>query len=182
MSTKSSDHGATMKIDLKADAKVIEEHLKERIAEYPVYINNGPGEDEDPIALITFGFSVDQAGWIALVFDTREDAEPDGEWNDFIEETWLEFPNWSDAIDTLFDKEEPIEIVLPNGKTKKNVGGEELVKQVGEMLKHMLINARKNKLFQDLPLAERSCMVVEEQLGDYGWPNFDARFKDGRVV
>ncbi len=93
-----------MKIDLKADAKSVYEYVKQRVADYPVYINNGPGEDEDPILQITLGFQISQAGWVALVFDTRPNGSPDGEWQSYIEENCLEFPHWLDAVDALFDR------------------------------------------------------------------------------
>ena len=110
-----------MKINLKNDARKIYNHIKRRVKDYPKNINPGPGEDEDPISQITLGYSVDQSGWIALVFDTRPGAEPDGEWNSYIEENMLEFTSWSEAIDALFDENEPIELTLPDGK-KQTLG------------------------------------------------------------
>ena len=54
-----------MKLDLRKDQKTIAKHIAERVRDYPMYVNNGPGEDEDPISLITLGFAFDQSGWIA---------------------------------------------------------------------------------------------------------------------
>ena len=68
-----------MRIDLKKDFERVVEHIAKRCKDYPVYVNAGPGEDEDAIRLITLGFQFDQAGWIALIFDTRPTAEFDGE-------------------------------------------------------------------------------------------------------
>lgn len=155
-------------INLKEDSRTIYEHLKQRVAEYPVYLNNGPGADEDPISLITFGYSVDQHGWVALVFDTRPDAEHDGEWNDYIEDTWVEFPTWTDAVDAYLDAGEPIDLILPNGKHAANG---QLVEFVGEMLKEILLKARSDGLFANLPLTEKCAISIEDQLGAYAWPD-----------
>lgn len=177
--------GTTMIIDLQADAETIYNYLQERIDEYPEYINAGPGEDEDPISLITFGYQADQAGWVALVFDTRPDASPDGEWNAFIEDNWLEFPEWQEAIEMLYDDDtpEPIDLVLPDGSKQRVTQDDEgLSEAIGEMLKNLLIQARKAKLFADLPLAENCIMGVEDHDGAYGWPEWEKRHKDGKVV
>ncbi len=171
-----------MKIDLKADSKTIYEFIKKRVSDYPIYVNNGPGEDDDPITEITLGYQVSQAGWVALVFDTRPDGSPDGEWQSYIEENWLKFPHWLDAVDALFDNGEPIELVRPNGKKKKFGEDDDLAEPVGQMLKHILIQARKDKYFKELPLAKKCSMGVEDHDGAYGWPDYEKRHKDGRVV
>ncbi len=171
-----------MKIDLKADATTINKYVKQRVADYPVYVNNGPGEDDDPVSQITLGFQVSQAGWVAFVFDTRPDGSPDGEWQSYIEENWLEFPHWLDAVDALFDNGEPIELVLPNGKKRKLGEDDELAEPVGQMLKDILIQARKAKCFNELPIATKCSMGVEDHDGAYGWPDYAKRYRDGRVV
>ena len=171
-----------MKINLKSDAQTIYAHIKQRIADYPVYVNGGPGEDDDPITHLTLGYQVSQAGWVALIFDTRPDGEPDGEWQSYVEENWLEFPMWLEAVDALWDDGEPIELTLPNGKKRKLGEDDDLAEPVGEMLKNLLLQARKDKCFKDLPLAKKSCMGVEDHDGAYGWPDYDKRLKDGRMV
>jgi hypothetical protein len=171
-----------MKINLKEDAKTIYDYVKQRIADYPIYVNAGPGEDDDPISQITLGFQVSQAGWVALVFDTRPEGSPDGEWQSYIEENWLEFPGWLKAVDALLDNGESIELTLPNGKNKKLGEDDELAETIGVMLKDILLQAHKDKCFQDLPLAKKSSMGVEDHDGAYGWPDYDKRYKDGRVV
>jgi hypothetical protein len=171
-----------MKINLIADAKKIYAYVKQRVADYPIYVNSGPGKDEDPISQITLGFQVDQAGWVALVFDTRPGASPDGEWQSFITENSLEFPHWLAAVEALFDNEEPIDLVLPNGKKRKVGEDDELAEPIGEMLKDILIQARKDKCFQGLPLAKKCSMGVEDHDGAYGWPAYEKRYKDGRVI
>ncbi|MEQ8791156.1 MAG: hypothetical protein RIC55_33145 [Pirellulaceae bacterium] len=171
-----------MKIDLLADAKTVYAYVKQRVADYPVYVNNGPGEDDDPISQITLGFQVSQAGWVALVFDTRPNGSPDGVWQSYIEENWLELPHWHDAVAAVFDKREPIELFLPNGRKRKLGAHEELAEPVGRMLTDLLLRARKDNCFQELPLAKKCSMGVEDHDGAYGWPDFDKRYKDGRTI
>ena len=171
-----------MNIDLKADSKTIYDYLAQRVSDYPVYVNNGPGEDDDPISQITLGYQVSQAGWVAIVFDTRPDGSPDGQWQSYIEENRLEFPHWLAAVDSYFNNGEPIELVLPNGKKQRLGEGDDLAETIGQMLKEILIQARKNKCFNDLPIAKKCSMGVEDHDGAYGWPAFEKRYKDGRVV
>jgi len=171
-----------MKIDLKADSKTVYEYVKRRVANYRTQANNGPGEDDAPISLITLGYQVSQAGWVALVFDTRPDSAPDGEWQSYIEENFLEFPHWLDAVDALFDSGESIDLVLPNGKTRTIGEDDDFAEPVGQMLKAILLQARKDKCFKDLPLGKKCSMGVEDHDGAYGWPEYDNRYKDGQPV
>lgn len=174
-----------MIIDLQADAETIYDYIQERVDEYPDYINAGPGEDEDPISLITLGYQADQAGWVALVFDTRPAAEPDGEWNAFIEDNALEFPEWQEAVEKLYDEDEPepIDVVLPEGtKIRVTQDDDGLTEAIGDMLRDLLIKARKAKLFELLPRTEGCLMGVEDHDGNYGWPEWEKRSKDGRVI
>jgi len=50
------------------------------------------------------------------------------------------------------------------------------------MLKDVLVKARRDKCFAELPRAKKCCMGVEHHDGAYGWPDYNKRFKDGRVV
>ena len=40
-----------MKLNLQQDAQKLRRFIQKRIADYPVYVNLGPGNDEDPITL-----------------------------------------------------------------------------------------------------------------------------------
>jgi hypothetical protein len=167
-----------MKIDLQADYKIVAAHIAERVRDYPVYINNGPGEDDDPIALITLGFAFDQSGYIAMVFDTRPDAEEDGEWQSYIEENEFEFDSWHDAVDPLHQatafggKCDPLTIKRVNGKsaTYKKYDDTKIAKDIGMMLWKALVDARDAGVFAMLPLTDNCRMGVEEQDGVFGWP------------
>ena len=71
---------------VKKDFERVVKYIGKRCKDYPVYVNAGPVEDEDAIRLITLGFEFDQAGWIALIFDTRPEAACDGDWQSYIKE------------------------------------------------------------------------------------------------
>src|SRR5687767_6127143 len=113
-----------MKVDLRKDYKAVSKHLHQRVRDYPKHINLGPGEDEDPISNITLGYQFDQAGWVALVFDTRpkagQDGE-DGEWQAYIQETAQDFHHWFEVIDPFMEASidgadcEPLTIILQDG-------------------------------------------------------------------
>ena len=173
-----------MNISLDKDLKKIQKHIRQRVRDYPNAVNAGPGEDSDPISLITLGYQFDQAGWIALVFDTRPGAEPDGEWNSYIEENAIHFEHWFDAFCDLEEGGAPIALTLHDGSQKTiEVGFDmaDLAACFGKMLRDALIAARDNGEFAKLPLADRCIMSVEEHDGHYGWPEYDARLKEGRV-
>jgi hypothetical protein len=138
----------------------------------------GPGEQGAPIQQIDLGYQFDQAGWIALVFDTRPDAEPDGQWQNYIEENMLELNHWCELFDTVADNEEPMTITLCDGSTQLVEPGiemEELAEYFGTMLRDALIEARKAGVLAKLPLADHCLMGVEEMEGNYGWPECENR-------
>lgn len=167
-----------MKIDLASDYKLVAAHIAERVQKYPDYVNNGPGEDDDPIALITLGFAFDQSGYIALVFDTRPNAEEDGEWQFYVEENEYEFDSWHDAVDPLHQatalggKSDPLSIHRMNGKvaTYKEYDDTKIAKDIGMMLWKALVDARDSGIFATLPLTDICRMGVEDQDGAFGWP------------
>lgn len=171
-----------MKINLKDDFNTIYDFIKQRVNDYPIYINNGPGQDENPISQITLGYEVYESSWIALVFDTRPNGSPDGHWQTYIEENWLEFPHWFEASEALYDNREKIDLILPNGKKQKLGEDDDLMKLIGKMLKDVLIQARKEKCFNDLPIASKSSLGVEHHEGCYGWPNYENRYKTGWIM
>lgn len=158
-----------MKLDLSKDGKTILKYLKQRAKNYPVYVNDGPGEDDDPITQITFGFQCDQAGWIALVFDTRGDAECDGEWQHYIEETWLEFPQWCDVCEALWAEDANVPIITANGKNKRFGSDDTLADVLGNCLRDLLVELRDDGGFSKLPISDDCLWVVEEHSGQYGW-------------
>lgn len=155
-----------MKLDLKKDHARLVKHVKQRIKDYPVYINMGPGADEDPIRLVTFGYEYAQGGWVCLVFDTRPNAEVDGQWTLYVEEA-LDFSHWYEAISALSDGT-PLTITLPNGKKKtlKECDDNVISPILGMMLASVL--KKETKSLSKLPLAADYRMNVEDFMGTFG--------------
>ena len=71
--------GIAMKLDLVKDEKQLRKYILQRIKDFPDYENYGPGEDDAEIQLITLGYYLEQTGYFTLVFDTRPDADCDGQ-------------------------------------------------------------------------------------------------------
>jgi hypothetical protein len=131
------------------------------------------------VSRIHFGYQCEQAGWAALVFDTRPDAEPDGHWTFWIKENRVERPLWLEAFETLTRK--PVVFWLAEGFTRKvpaRTGLEECVTLLGDLLKEVLLKAREDGAFRSLPLAERCELSVENLEGAYGWPLHEDRGKE----
>lgn len=158
-----------MELNLKKDMRAVARHLKERAGEFPEYVNAGPGRDEDEVTQVTLGFEFDQAGWVALVFDTRPGAEVDGEWSGYIEENAFELPRWSEA---LYEHEGSVRVTLPSGKVKKLSASrdeEACAKLLGEALRDVLVRASDKGVFKGLPLAAGCRFTVEHCAGAWGW-------------
>jgi hypothetical protein len=205
-----------MKVDLRKDFKEIYSYIQDRVKTFDPAKNKGPGKANSPITEITVGFQCDQAGWIALVFDTRPKAEPDGEWNKYInKQNVFKRPHWQKAFEAL--EEESVEFTLPDGEKKtilpfadddedENDDEEEVedgddedsdddseddedgdeeedeyITVFGELLKGVLLKARKDGVFDSLPKAKKCHMGVEEMDGNYGWPNYEDRGKTDLV-
>jgi hypothetical protein len=168
-----SRSGRRNRLDLRRSAKRIEQYLAERVRDYPEYVNEGPGRDEDPITQITLGYQFDQAGWIVLVFDTRPGAEIDGEWNSYIDENLLDVDDWYQAFEALWDDDvASIELTLLDGSRTtlgQDCSMDDLAGTFGEMLRDVLVGARDGGLLTPLPLADGCVLVVEHQEGHYGW-------------
>ena len=170
-----------MKIDLKSDFATARDHLAQRVKDYPVYVNLGPGNDDDAITQITLGYQVFPSAWIAVVFDTRPRSKPDGEWNRYINDNKVKISNWSKAIRRFFEKDEPIDLVTPSGRLKRLGDDDDPLYPIGRMLRDVLKNARDEGLFNNLPLADGAIMGVEEHDGEYSWPSRARLRIDGAI-
>jgi hypothetical protein len=116
------------------------------------------------------------------VFDTRPDAEPDGEWNSYIAETLYARPHWQQALTAL--ETEGVDMILPDGAKQEFTGEsefEDLVAIFGDLCKAVLLKARAEGVFKMLPKAEECHMGVEELDGRYGWPSYEDRGKEDLV-
>ena len=101
-----------MRLDLRRDFADIYAHVADRVRNYDPATNDGPG-DPGPVKMVKVGFEYSQAGWVVVVFDTRPDAEPDGEWNAHIQGNALDRPDWLAAGEANMDG--PITLVQVDG-------------------------------------------------------------------
>ena len=122
--------------------------------------NYGPGEP-GPVTLTTVGADTGQGGWVAVVFDTRPDAEPDGEYTLFLDEgTLLHFPHWAECLDSLFEQEEA-------GVTGAAVSVTELDGTVTAETDLDALSERIGRMLADVVTEERAALPA-------GIPNHDA--------
>ena len=173
-----------MKLNLKRDLDEIGKFIRERVSLYDEYENIGPGEDEDPIRLITVGFHVEQNAFVCVIFDTRPNADVDGEWTMFQEEDNLVYmPAWEEAFENLCDKG-TVTVSLKNGKSKKldtNDDNHSVAKFFGEQILKLVMEFNDADGFETLPLAKNAFLSIEEYGGRWGWPEYKHRKKLGRI-
>lgn len=166
------------KLDLRKDFDQIYKHVVKRVKTFNPKKNAGPG-DGPSVHMIDFGYQCDQDGWVVLIFDTRPDAGPDGEWNSFIDENLFARRHWHKARLALEDG--PVEVLLPDGKKRTITEYEAFATLLGELLKGVLLKARADGVFKSLPKAKKCHIGVEEQDGSYGWPAYEDRGKNDLV-
>ena len=164
-----------MRLDLRRDFADIYAHIVDRVRNFDPATNDGPG-DPGPVKMIQVGYEYSQAAWVVVVFDTRPDAGPDGEWNAHIEGNELERPHWLEASEANDDG--PITLVQLDGTETELPVGTELAEPLGELVKAVLLKARADGVFAGLPKAPGCELAVEHQEGAYGWPAYEERGQD----
>jgi hypothetical protein len=166
-------------LDLKKDFADIYAFVAQRVRCFDPATNDGPGKGKR-VSRIDIGFGLYQSGWACLVFDTRRNPEPDGDWTLHIDETVLERPRWVTACDTV--KKGSLKVILLDGSSRELPAGakgkRQLVAALGDMLRAVLLQARADGVFASLPKTARCELGVEEQEGTYGWPVYEERKQD----
>lgn len=167
-------------LNLQNDFADVLAYISQRASNYDPNTNKGPGTTGQ-IRRIDLGFGFEQSGWVALVFDTRPDAEPDGTWQDYIEANWVEREHWPAAVTANLNRE--LKVVLWNGRVEQLAKGEweRLPELLGEMLKEALLKASRDGIFAGLPRSSVCELGVEEYEGHYGWPMYEDRKKENLV-
>lgn len=166
------------RLDLRKDFAEILAYVADRVRSFDPKANDGPGKSKT-VRRIDVGYQCDQAGWVALIFDTRPKAEPDGRWTLHIREgNTLDRPGWLAAFESLEDG--PMVVVLPDGAERKlrKGGFEKLTTILGDLLKGVLLKAKADGIIDGLPKARRCELAVEEQSGGYGWPIYEERGRE----
>lgn len=164
-----------MRLDLRRDFADIYAHLAARVRGFDPAGGNVLG-DPGPVKRIEVGFEYSQAGWLVVVFDTRPEAESDGEWTFLIEGNELERPHWLEAGEANMD--EPITLIPLDGTETELPAGTELAEPLGEMVKAVVLKARADGVFAGLPKAPGCELGVEHFSGCFGWPEYEARGQD----
>ena len=115
---------------------------------------------------------------MALVFDTRPDAEPDGEWNAHIEGNVLERPKWLAVFEA--NERQSVRVVMPDGIERElpPESYDEFTTMLGDLLKSVVLKAGAGGVLESLPKAPRCELGVEEHDGNYGWPVYEERGRE----
>ncbi len=166
-----------MEINLVEDRKKIEAYVKERVEGYSSRSIPQLGNCGNPLTMVTFGYQVCQAGLVALVFDTRKDAEPDGEWTMAFEDVMLEFGSWYQALDEAYENESYVDVLKLDGEKIRVAYDDEstcISSMIGEMLKGILLSVESD--IQNLSVTQGLLLSVEDFDGCYGWQNLRKGF------
>lgn len=171
-----------MKIDLQKDKAKLRKYIEKRVRDYPVYENLGPGDDDAPIALITLGYYATQGGYVDLVFDTRPDADFDGEWTGYMgnETNTVPFPDWYSACMAICNGN-PVTVIQTDGNAEEVTDEMQLQLLFGNMLVSVLTEMRTDGILAKLPLTENAYMTVQEFDFTFFWPEEDTEIV-GRIV
>lgn len=157
-------------LDLRRDFADIYAHLTKRVQGFDPAGDDVLG-DAGPVKAIAVGFECTQAGWLVVVFDTRPDAAPDGEWTSLIDGNELELPTWLE----VGEADGPVSLIQLDGTETELPEDAELAEFIGETVKAVLIKARADGLFAGLLKAPGCELLIEDFDGGYGWPDYEAR-------
>jgi len=170
-------------IDLQKDTVDVQGMLADAVRKYAAkHKAAGTAKKHPPVSRIDLTFSLgdsDSTPWVHLHFDTKPGSEPDGDPShpDFAK---LTRKTWLPAVQAVCDGEK-ISVVKPDGKTRK-CDAAELTETIGKFLVDMLLKARTNGVFAELPKADRCELGVEDPTnGEFGWPAHDDRGKKNLV-
>jgi hypothetical protein len=157
-----------MIIDIRDDVPDFLKYIRRRVAEQVTASKKT--RRPKPVSQIDFGF------------DTRPDAEPDGQWTVQIGKVKaLKRPKWP-IWHELPDDEVVYFIDLQAEKVNvMKSPDKKICKIVGEAMKHALLTARDAGVFKRLPKTENCQMGVENLEWYYGWPIYKDRGKENLV-
>lgn len=161
-----------MRLDLRREFADVYAHLAGRVRAFDPAGGDVLGKP-GPVKAVAVGFEYAQAGWLVVVFDTRPDAGPDGEWTSAIEGNDLERPHWQEAGEA----DGPVTLVQLDGTKSVLPADAELGDVLGEMVKAVVLKARDDGVFAGLPKAPGCELLIEHFDGGYGWPEYEARGK-----
>ena len=180
-----------MQLDLRKYIASIAVQIAEQVGSYDPAASYGPGECGAPIHRIVLGFQFYPHAWVALIFDTRPDADPvyDGEWQGFIEENLLDcdVDAWSDAAQAIIEDAAQVTFRAVDGSIvtigphshDDEEACEALFTQLaglfGDVVREVLLASLRNNFFAMLPLASPCLARIDEHECAYAWPDCDLR-------
>src|SRR5262249_16053735 len=145
-----------VKIDLRRDATDVQAMIADAVRRYSAK-HKAPrtAKKHPPVTRIDLIFSTadgEAPPCVHLHFDTKPRRRPDGDPThpDFAE---LERGNWLSAVKAVCEEQEVL-VTLHNGKSKK-CGDADLTEAIGSFLVDMLLAARANGVFVNLPKGDR---------------------------
>lgn len=154
-------------LDLPRDFKEIYGYLADLVRNFKPSGTNVLGDD-GPVRIVEIGFEYSQDGWIVVVFDTRPNVEPDGEWTALIGGNQLDRSHWLAIGEANMDG--PVSVLQLNGTKAILPSGTELAEVLGELVKAVVLKARADGVFAGLPKAPGCALVIEHFGGAYVWP------------
>lgn len=168
-----------MTLNLQNDSQSIRDYIEERIRAYSGKQTGGPGNGSQPVGLITAGYSFEQSGTVCVVFDTRPDADSDGQWTNHMgnKANVLKMPAWCEAFEHLCN-EGTVRAIMPNGEERildEQADNETVAQLFGELLRDVMLSLRDTGAFATLPLSPEAFFVVEDFDGQWGWPGYEKR-------
>jgi bifunctional DNA-binding transcriptional regulator/antitoxin component of YhaV-PrlF toxin-antitoxin module len=169
-----------MIVDIRQDVPDFLAYIRKRVGEH--LATSKKLKKPEQVTRIDFGFEFGQGNELWLVFDTRPDAEPDGEWTVQVgkvaELKRPQWPIWHELPD-----DEVVFFIDLNGEQINVMKSpdKKICKIVGDAMKHALIEAREAGVFERLPKSERCELGVENMEGFYGWPKYKDRGKENLV-
>ena len=157
------------RLDLSNEAKTIEKYFSERIECFDSANNDGPGAGQT-VTEITVGYQYDQAGWVAMIFDTRDVPEFDGEWTCHLADSNVQQREaWLKAV--VANIRGPIVVVDENGVERCfDCEDADLGLSIGDMLVSVVQRLLQTRKFESLPTRIGCRIYVMEIHHDFFWP------------
>ena len=163
-----------MTVDLRKDERELKSHLARQVNAYAAACSKDSSLPK--ASAVEVGYQFDQSGWFFMHFDTRPKHDRDGEWTAFLDREpfsrdLLERPEWYEACTAEGD----LTFIMPDGNRRvlpDGVAEEEVAALLGEFIKRLMLDAKKEGIFEKLPKPQ--CQLdIEEFNGHWAWPDYD---------
>jgi hypothetical protein len=174
---------SVVSIDLRKDADDLRGMLKDAVRLYAtLHKAAASGESHPLVTRIDLVFSLgdgESTPWVHLHLDTKAGSEPDGDPThlDFMK---LPRENWLPAVEAVYD-DRKVAIQKVDGKIRK-CDEARLTQEIGDFLVSILLTAKADGVFAELPRAVRCELGVEDPTaGAFGWPLYEDRGQQNLV-